>query len=165
MEEQTDKTFIKNVSIVLAILVVFTIVIMFIAKDIGFKDDEEVNNPSRLTTTEERIRPVAGVHTGEAGVAAIAAAATSAEPEEQVAAFDGSLDAQMIYSSVCGVCHGTGAAGAPIPGSPEMVQRAEKGLDTLTQNAVNGLNAMPARGGRADLTDEQVRVVVEFMMQ
>lgn len=164
MEEQTDKTFIKNVSIVLAILVVFTIVIMFVARDIGFKDDEAANNPSRVTTTEERIRPVAGVHTGEAGAAAIAAAA-SAEPEVQTAAFDGSLDAQMIYNSVCGVCHGTGAAGAPIPGSPEMAQRADKGIDALLQTAVNGINAMPARGGRADLTDEQVRVAIEFMIQ
>ena len=46
-----------------------------------------------------------------------------------------------------------------------MAERAGKGLDALTQNAINGLNAMPARGGRADLSDEQVRVIVEYMMQ
>jgi cytochrome c oxidase cbb3-type subunit 3 len=50
-------------------------------------------------------------------------------------------------------------------GSPEMAQRAEKGLDTLTQSAINGINAMPARGGRADLSDEQVQVAVEFMLK
>ena len=163
MEEQTDKTFIKNVSIVLAILVVFTIAIIFVARDIGFKD-EASNNPSRNTTTEERISPVAGVHTGEAGAAAIAEAA-SASTSEPVAAFDGSLDGEMIYTNVCSVCHTTAVAGAPKPGSPEMALRAEKGQDALLQTALNGLNAMPARGGRADLTDEQIQAAVEFMLK
>ena len=71
----------------------------------------------------------------------------------------------MMYASVCTVCHGTGVAGAPVPGSPAMAERVGKGLDTLAQNAINGLNAMPARGGRADLSDEQVRVIVEYMIQ
>ena len=162
MEEQTDSTFIKNISIVIAILVVFTISIAFLARDVGFKDEEA--NPSRTATTEERIRPVSDVYTGEAGAAAIEAAAASSVTEMKVA-FDGSLDGEMLYSSVCAVCHGTGAAGAPIPGSPAMVERTAKGVDMLTQHAINGLNAMPPRGGRADLSDEQVRVIVEYMIQ
>jgi len=162
VEEQTDKVFIRNISIVLVLLIVFTFSIAFLALDIGFKD--EADNPSRTATTEERIRPVADVYTGEAGAAAIEAAAASEVTEVKVA-FDGSLDAEMLYGSVCGVCHATGAAGAPIPGSPTMVDRMSKGLDMLTQNAINGLNAMPARGGRADLSDEQVRVIVEYMIQ
>ena len=163
MEEQTDKTFIKNISIVLVILVVFTVSIAFLARDVGFKD-EEGNRPNRQMTTEQRIKPVAGVYTGEAGAAAIQEAASSSAPE-QTTAFDGSLDAEMIYTSVCGVCHATGVAGAPKPGSPEMAQRAEKGQDALIQTALNGLNAMPARGGRADLSDEQIQAVVEFMLK
>jgi len=162
VEEQTDKVFIKNISIVLVLLIVFTFSIAFLAMDVGFK--EEHDNPSRTATTEERIRPVSDVYTGEAGAAAIEAAAATSITEMKVA-FDGSLDAEMLYGSVCGVCHGTGAAGAPIPGSPAMVERTAKGVDMLAQNAINGLNAMPARGGRADLSDEQVRVIVEYMIQ
>jgi cytochrome c5 len=163
VEEQTDKTFIKNISIVLVILIVFTFAIAFIARDVGFKQDEG-NNPSRDAIAEERIEPVADVYTGEDGAAAIQQAAVTTVTE-QVAAFDGSLDAEMLYTTVCAACHSTGVAGAPIPGSPEMAQRAEKGQDALMQTALNGLNAMPARGGRADLTDEQVQVVVEFMLR
>lgn len=163
MEEQTDKVFIRNVSIVIVVLIVFTFSIAFLALNVGFKD-EEGNNPSRVTTTEERIRPVADVYTGEAGAAAIEAAAVTSVSEMKVA-FDGSLDGEMMYTSVCSVCHATGAAGAPIPGSPVMVERAGKGADALTQSALNGLNAMPPRGGRADLSDEQVRVIVEYMIQ
>lgn len=163
MEEQTDKTFTKNVSIVLALLVAFTFIIFFIAKDLGFKDDS-ANNPSRVTTTEDRIKPVAGAYTGEAGAAAIQEAAT-ASVEVQAVAFDGSLDGVMIYNSVCGTCHATGLAGAPQPGTPAMADRAAKGTDALVQTAVNGLNAMPARGGRSDLSDEQIKAAVEFMLQ
>jgi cytochrome c5 len=46
-----------------------------------------------------------------------------------------------------------------------MAQRIEKGMDALMQAALNGLNAMPARGGRPDLSDEQIQAVVEFMTQ
>lgn len=163
MEEQTDKVFIRNISIVMVLLIVFTFSIAFLARDVGF-EDSSAENPSRMVTTEERIQPVADVFVGEAGAAAIEAAAATSVTEIKVA-FDGSLDGEMIYGSVCGVCHATGTAGAPIPGSDLMAERAGKGLDALTQNAINGLNAMPARGGRADLSDEQVRVIVEYMMQ
>lgn len=163
MEEQTDKTFIKNLSIVLAILIVFTITIIFLARGIGFKDEAE-SNPSRQAKAAERIKPVSDVYTGEAGAAAIQQASAAATTEVSVA-FDGSLDAEMIYTSVCSACHTTGAAGAPMLGSPEMAQRAEKGLDALMLSALNGINAMPARGGRADLSDEQVQVAIEFMLK
>ena len=162
MEEQTDSVFIKNVSIVIVLLIVFTFSIVFLARDVGFK--EESDNPSRVTTTEDRVKPVADVYTGEAGAAAIEEAAASSSVEMKVA-FDGSLDGEMLYGSVCSVCHGTGAAGAQIPGSPAMAERADKGQDMLVQNAVNGLNATPPRGGRADLSDEQIQAVVEFMLQ
>ena len=150
-------------SIVLTILVVFTFSIFFIAKNIGSKDDQGAN-PSSIAITEERIKPVAGAYTAEDGPAAIEEVVEEAAPAQAIA-FDGSLDVEMIYNTVCAACHATGAAGAPKPGSPEMALRAEKGLDALMQTALNGLNAMPARGGRADLSDEQVQAVVEFMTQ
>lgn len=163
MEEQTDNTFIKNISIVLAILVVFTISIAFLARDIGFKE-EAGDGPGSVELTKQRIKPVAGAYTGAEGAAAIQEAATQTAPVKAVA-FDGSLDAEMIYKNVCSVCHSTGAAGAPIPGTAAMAERTAKGLETLMQSALNGLNAMPARGGRADLSDEQIQAVIEFMMQ
>ena len=163
MEEQTDSTFIKNMSIVIAILVVFTIAIIFLARDVGFKD-EQGDGPGSVELTRERIKPVGAAYTGEAGTAAIQQAATQVTTEKAVA-FDGSLDAEMIYKSVCGVCHMTGAAGAPQPGTAAMAERTAKGMDVLMQSALNGLNAMPARGGRTDLSDEQVQAVVEFMIK
>ncbi len=161
MEEQTDKAFIRNVSIVLLILVVFTATIIYLARDFGFLETGD-NNPSRDVIAAERIKPVADVYTGEEGAAAIEAAVAETAPAP-TAAFDGSLDVEMIYNTVCAACHATGVAEAPIPGSEQMAQRAEKGMEVLMQTALNGLNAMPARGGRPDLSDEQIQAVVEFM--
>lgn len=163
MEEQTDSVFIRNISVVVVLLIVFTISIAFLARDVGHKDEAGAN-PSREKTTEERIRPVAKVYMGEAGAAAIESAAAESTTEMKVA-FDGSLDGEMMYGTVCSACHATGAAGAPVLGSPQMAERVGKGLDMLVQNAINGLNAMPPRGGRADLSDEQVQAIVEYMIQ
>jgi cytochrome c5 len=164
VEEQTDSVFVRNISIVIAILVVFTISIAFLARDFGNNQPEE-NNPSRATTIEERIKPVADVYEGEAGAAAIEQAAASSAGTEKKVAFDGSLDGELIYKNVCSACHATGAAGAPMLGTPAMAERAQKGEDALVHSAVNGLNAMPPRGGRADLSDEQIRAAVEFMLK
>jgi len=163
VEEQTDSTFIKNISIVLATLVVVTISIAFIARHVGNSDDQ-VSKPANLALVEQRIKPVADVYTAENGPAPAAPATENTAAVEAVA-FDGSLDAEMIFTNVCSACHLTGVAGAPRPGSPEMAVRAEKGLDALMQSATNGLNAMPARGGRVDLSDEQIRAVIEYMTQ
>ena len=171
MEEQTDQTVMKNMSIVLGILVVFAICIFFIARSVGFKEDQG-NSPGATAAIEERIKPVAGAYTGDEGPPAVVeatAAPVEVAPAEtapaQAASSGGTIDAEKIYKTVCFACHDTGVAAAPKPGSEAMAQRAEKGLDALVQTALNGLNAMPPRGGRADLTDEQVKAVVEFMLQ
>ena len=162
MEEQTDSVFIRNFSVVLALLIVFTIVIIFIARDIGHKDGETVQ--IKIDNINERLKPVAGVYTGEAGAAAMQAAAASANEAPKVA-FDGSLDGEMIYGAVCAACHANAVLGAPKPGSPELAQRAAAGMDVLFSNAINGINAMPARGGRPDLSDEQMHAVIDFMLK
>ena len=167
MGQESDKKFIQNVAIVLVVLVVFTFSIVFVARDLGVKD-EDGSNPSQDAIAEERIKPVADVYTAEDGAAETEVAVASAAPEpeqKESAAFDGSLDGEMIYTSVCGACHTNGVANAPKPGSPELATRAENGLDAMVKTAIEGLNAMPARGGRPDLSDEQIKAVVEFMLQ
>jgi len=180
VKEQSDKVFVRNFSLIVVALILFTVSIVFLAKYVGFKAEGDI--PSRAGLTEERIRPVADVHTDDAGLAAtqevasevaaqetVPAAATqetapAAAPAQAVAA-DSSQEVEKTYNSVCAACHATGLIGAPIPGSPEMAQRAEAGLDAMLQNSLNGLNAMPARGGRPDLSDEQIKAIVELMIK
>ena len=70
----------------------------------------------------------------------------------------------QLYQGACFACHGTGAAGAPKLGdAAAWTDRLAKGLDTLVSSAVGGVGAMPPRGGSA-LDDDQIRSVVEYMM-
>lgn len=72
---------------------------------------------------------------------------------------------EQIYKSACSVCHQAGVAGAPKMGDQAMwSERAKKGLDALVHSAVNGLGAMPAKGGNASLSDADVKSAVEYML-
>src|SRR5690554_5180938 len=120
---------------------------------------------ARLAAVEERIQPVAGVYAGETGRAAAQEAARAAAAAEPQLAFDGSTDGAMIYERVCGVCHDIGTAEAPRMIASEMGARlAEKGRDMLIQTSIDGLGAMPPRGGRMDLSDEQLAAAVDYMI-
>ena len=71
---------------------------------------------------------------------------------------------QAVYTTTCVACHGTGAAGAPKAGdTAAWSARIAQGYDTLVQHAVNGIRAMPAKGGNPDLDDVEVARAVVYM--
>ena len=164
MDQKGDSAFIRNFSGIIIGLMAFTGVIIVLA--LSLRGEQTIDaNPSQQRFAEERIAPVAGVRKGTDGQAALA----SAQAETQSAAAPaeaGVVDGSQVYNSVCVACHAAGVAGAPQPGSDLMAQRfAEKGLDGLVSSVINGLNVMPPRGGRPDLSDEQIQASVEFMLQ
>jgi len=72
--------------------------------------------------------------------------------------------AQAVYTAVCAACHGTGAAGAPKLGDAgAWSARIAQGYDTLLQHALQGIRAMPAKGGNPDLDDLEVARAVVYM--
>ena len=75
---------------------------------------------------------------------------------------------EQKYMASCFACHSTGAAGAPKVGAGMAVEwepRLEKGLDAVVSNTVNGLNTMPAKGLCFDCTDDDLRAIVEYMIE
>lgn len=82
------------------------------------------------------------------------------------ASADGSpRDGATIYKAVCHTCHEAGLVGAPKYGNAgDWASRITKGKETLYHNAINGINAMPAKGG-ADIPDEEVKNAVDYMVQ
>jgi cytochrome c5 len=71
---------------------------------------------------------------------------------------------QAVYTAVCAACHATGAAGAPKVGdNGAWGARIAQGYDTLLQHAVNGIRAMPAKGGNPDLDDVEVARALVYM--
>lgn len=164
MSEQDDKIFLKRFSLVIAGLVIFAIFIILLSIRIH-NQLKPSDNPARAQAREARLQPVFDVYAGETGrAAALAAAQQSAGAENRAVAFDGSTDGEMIYNQVCSACHQSGAAGAPQLVPDQWTERLAQGVDTLVSHAINGIGVMPARGGRADLSDEQVRAAVQYML-
>ena len=80
------------------------------------------------------------------------------------AAGDGPRDGKAVYGAVCQTCHAAGLLGSPILGDAgAWGPRIAKGKDTLYTHAINGFNAMPAKGG-ADIPDEEVQNAVDYMV-
>jgi len=70
----------------------------------------------------------------------------------------------QLYQGACLACHSTGAAGAPKIGDAAIWnERSARGLDALVSAAINGVGAMPPRGG-SQYDDDQIRAVVEYIL-
>ena len=89
----------------------------------------------------------------ECGVAAVVVAA-------------GNRSGQEIYDSFCFACHATGVSDAPILGDSEAwVVRLEKGVDTLWQTTLSGINLMPEKGSCVNCTDDELREALDYMLE
>ena len=73
---------------------------------------------------------------------------------------------KSVYENTCAGCHGSGIAGAPIFGDKAAWAKISKqGVKTIFANAINGLNAMPPKGGDASLSDDSVKDAVRYMLE
>jgi len=69
-----------------------------------------------------------------------------------------------VYAATCAACHDSGMAGAPKMGdSGSWGARLAQGYDTLLKHAIEGIRAMPAKGGNPDLDPVEVARAVVFM--
>ncbi len=111
-------------------------------------------------------------HEEEAPTQVAEATETTAEPAadeaagtEAPAVADSGIDGAAIYSQGCNACHAAGVAGAPMLGdAAAWTARIAQGNDTLYAHAINGWNAMPAKGGFSYLSDDQVKAAVDYMV-
>ena len=163
-----DQKFFDLYSLVIGILAAFSLGILVLAmkmsdltQGVYTRDLDEYQ--AQIT---ERIRPVGQVYLpGEEQQAAAPTIDTAVEPEPVAAALSG----PQVYNSACLACHGAGIAGAPILGDVDAwAARIAQGSDVLYDHAINGysgeLGYMPAKGGRADLSDEEVAAAVDYMV-
>jgi len=76
-----------------------------------------------------------------------------------------------VWLDNCEGCHAYGIAGAPLAGDAQAwAQRVQQGRETLYEHAMEGFfgprgTMMPPRGGNDELTDEQVRAAVDYMVR
>jgi len=103
----------------------------------------------------ERIKPVGSVCVEGEDCGGASAAAPAA---------GGARSASDLYNTKCAACHATGVLDAPKFGTSDWADRAGKGLDTLVNNAINGINAMPPRGTCSDCSDDEMKALVEYLV-
>ena len=69
-----------------------------------------------------------------------------------------------VVQAVCAECHATGVKGAPRIGErADWSARLSHGLGNAVNAAIRGHGGMPARGGKAELTDNEVRSAIIYM--
>ena len=109
-----------------------------------------------LAEIEARTAPVAKVcleGDDSCGTAVAAVASGPKSPED-------------VYNSSCNACHASGAAGAPKFGDAgAWAPRIAKGMDTLYSSAIGGFNGMPAKGLCMSCSDDEMKAVVDYMVE
>jgi cytochrome c5 len=77
-----------------------------------------------------------------------------------------SMTGEEVYQKSCAMCHNSGVAGAPKLGDKDAWSpRIAEGTDSLYSVAIKGKGAMPAKGGNAALSDDEVKAAVDYMIE
>ena len=164
-----DQKFFDMYSLVIGVLAAFALAILVLAmkmsdltQGVYTRDIDEYR-----AQVAERIRPIGQVYLpGEEQEASAPTIETAVEPEPVATALSG----PQVYNSACLACHGAGIGGAPRLGdAAAWSARIAQGTDVLNDHAINGYTGsagyMPAKGGRVDLSDQEVSDAVAYMVE
>jgi len=126
-----------------------------------------VDSAEYQAAVAERIQPLGQVYLSGDAINAEEPQVMAAEPAEPVATV---LSGPQVYNEACNVCHGAGIGGAPKIDDPSLwTARIAQGNDTLYQHALEGYTGeygyMPPKGARMDLSDDEVRGAVDYMVE
>ena len=125
-----------------------------------------VTDEHEILALDERLAPVGKVLLlGDEALVALAP-----PPPAAPARVDTVLSGPQVFNEACYLCHAPpGVPGAPVVGDAAAWEpRVTQGLAVLQEHALNGFQGangfMPAKGGRIDLSDDEVRSAVEYMI-
>ena len=153
MSEAQDETFSPHNITVLGGLLLIAIILGEVV--IGPHGNEEmvVEPVDTMEDVAMRLQPVISLDEMRSSMTVASAAGDTADKSPD-----------QLYQGACLACHSTGAAGAPkIGDAAAWTARLAKGLDSLVTSAINGIGAMPPRGG-SQYNDDQVRATVEYLL-
>lgn len=165
MSEAEDVAFKEMFPLVIGGLAGLAVFFIVIAKVISATVDETYVPPGKTVeeALSERLAPIGQVNMGgpmlaraESGDGSGAAAADSGEP----------MSGQEVYDNVCSACHASGVAGAPQTGNGDAWQSriADGGYESLYQNALDGIGAMPPKGG-GNISNEELERAIRYILE
>lgn len=161
-----DRRFFDIFTLILGILGAVTIGIYVLADAISDRTAGKNARGEQMYVAEvnQRIAPMTEV-TLPGDEAALSAAQPVSTPEPVAATLSG----PQVYNQACIACHGAGVGGAPMVGNVDAwAPRIAKGLEVLYDHSINGFQGeagyMPPKGGRTDLSDEEVEAAVDYMV-
>jgi cytochrome c5 len=165
---QQDQQFFDAFMLVIGLLMGVAVGVFFLVRAISIDTQGAyvMEDPTVQAAIDERIKPVGSVMLLGAAELEAAAAAAAAAPTPVAAAMSG----PQVYNAACIVCHAPpGVGGAPPLGdAAEWGPRIAQGIDTLHMHALQGFTGskgyMPPKGGRVDLSDEEIMGAVDYMV-
>ncbi|MDE0283578.1 MAG: c-type cytochrome [Gammaproteobacteria bacterium] len=164
MSSDKDRVFFYNYSIVIGLLAVMIIIFLVLALYLGV--DEDAVALKQSTKVSANTVPVGVVNLLDEDAEAVEAAtvATVAAVEEP-----GDMG-QRVYNGLCISCH-NGLPNIPKVGDKAAWEsRIAQGMALLYEHSIKGfiseggLIAMPPKGGNMNLTDEEVKAAVDYMV-
>jgi cytochrome c5 len=167
-----DTHFFNVFSLVIGILVVVAILLFALARVVaGHTQGQQIfAEQDYVKAVEQRLQPMARVAVAGQDNSALAIVENKGGEQAAGGAAAAPKNGDEVYQQVCAACHGAGIAGAPKAGdAAAWAPRIGKGKDTLYKHAVEGFQGssgvMPAKGGRADLSDDLVHQAVDHIIE
>jgi cytochrome c5 len=161
-----DQQFFDGFLLIVGIFVGIIAGVIMLGDLIG--EGEHTDDAGALSSLEERIQPVGRVALiGDPALQA-AAVLVAATPAAATAA---SLSGSEVYTQACSICHAApGVGGAPVFGdSAAWTARMTQDPAVLRDHVLNGFQGsagvMPPKGGRVDLSDDEVLAGMQYMLE
>lgn len=172
MSEEQDKIFVRNFSLILVGISIVMVLFFLIAQFSG--TDDAANAKLRADKVAKMTAPIGQVAMTATSSTDSATTATTSTDNQTTATTSATAAAHPgadIYSGLCTNCHSMPAMATMIPQTGDASvwnARLEQGIEVLYEHAINGfvgeLGMMPVRGGNLDLTDQQVKDAVDYMV-
>tara|TARA_B110000263_G_C15228052_1_gene473182 strand:- start:108 stop:581 length:474 start_codon:yes stop_codon:yes gene_type:complete len=152
-----DKQFITFFLAVMGVLLIIFFAIFFIAQVVT----PDLSKLDKFTTNSivSRIEPVGKLNYSDSNE-------KLQKSNTKTSQIDPYNNGEEVYNAVCQSCHTTGVLNSPKYGDkPAWQIRLGKGKKVLYANAIKGIGAMPAKGGRPDLSDKLIKFGVDYILE
>lgn len=166
-----DTHFFNVFSLVIGILVAVAIALFALARSVASHTQEKqmLVEKEYLKGVDERLQPFARVAVAGQDNSALKIEPTTAGGSATAGPAP-ATNGDELYEQACKACHGPGIGGAPKAGDKAAWgPRVAKGKAILYDHAIHGFTGsagmMPAKGGRADVSDDLVKQAVDHMVE